>query len=348
MSKLRPAAFGKLHPMSPNRTVTVYGAYGHTGRFVVAELLSRGCTPILAGRSADRLEALAAEHPELEARPATVGSPVELDDALAGAVAVVNCAGPFAATAAPVIDAALRARIPYLDVAAEIEANLDTFTNYGDRARQAGLVVIPAMAFYGGLGDLLATAAMGDWPAADEVSIAYGLSSWAPTGGTRASGQVSRKRRGGRRVIYTNGEMQYRTDDAPLAEWDFPPPLGRQQTVAEFTMADSVTIPWHLATPEIRSYMSLAAVRDVTDPDLPPPSRESAQTFVVDVVVRRAGADRRAAVEGRDIYAISAPLVVEATERVLDGQVHRTGVLTAGEAFDAEDFLAALPVARIT
>jgi NAD(P)-dependent dehydrogenase (short-subunit alcohol dehydrogenase family) len=286
MSKARPPAFGKLHLMSPNRTVTVYGAYGHTGRFVVAELLSRGWTPILAGRSTDRLEALGAEYPELEARPAGVESPVKLDTALAGAAAVLNCAGPFATTAAPVIDAALRARIFYLDLAAEIEANLDTFVNYGDPVREAGLVVIPAMAFYGGLGDLLATAAMDDWEAADEVCIAYGLSSWAPTGGMRASGRVSRERRGGRRVVFTNGEMQYRTDDAPLAEWDFPPLLGRQQVVAEFTMADSVTILRHLDTPEIRSYMSCAAVKDVTDPDLPPPSRESSQTFVVDVVVR--------------------------------------------------------------
>jgi NAD(P)-dependent dehydrogenase (short-subunit alcohol dehydrogenase family) len=346
MSKIRPSAFGKLRRMRANRTVTVYGAYGHTGRFVVAELLGRGLTPILAGRSADRLETLAAEHRELEARTAGVESPVELDDALAGADAVVNCAGPFAATAGPVIDAALRARIPYLDVAAEIEANVDTFADYDDHARDAGLVVIPAMAFFGGLADLLATAAMGDWPAADEVSIAYGLSSWAPTDGTRASGRVSRKRRGGRRVVYTNGKLQYRTDDAPLTDWDFPPPLGHQRVVAEYTMADSVTIPRHLVTPEIRSYMSVAAAKDVTDPDLPPPSRQSSQAFVVDVVVRRGGAERRAAVEGRDIYAISAPLVAEATDRVLVGSVDKAGVLTAGEAFDPEDFLAALPLTR--
>ena len=42
---------------------------------------------------------------------------------------------------------------------------------------------MPAMAFFGGLGDLLATAAMGDWTEADEVHVAYGLSSWHPTRG---------------------------------------------------------------------------------------------------------------------------------------------------------------------
>ncbi len=77
-------------------------------------------------------------------------------------------------------------------MAAEIEANLDTFTDSADRARAAGAVIVPAMAFYGGLGDLLATAAMGDWTVADEANIAYGLSSWHPTSGTRTAGTVSR------------------------------------------------------------------------------------------------------------------------------------------------------------
>jgi NAD(P)-dependent dehydrogenase (short-subunit alcohol dehydrogenase family) len=345
MSKASTAGVGQAAPM--NRNVTVYGAYGHTGRFVVDELLARGLTPMLAGRSPEQLHALGDEHPDLEIRVAEVDSPGALDEALAGAAAVINCAGPFASTAGPVVEAALRARIPYLDIAAEIEANLDTFAHYADPARDAGVVVLPAMAFYGGLGDLLATAAMGDWPDAEEVSIAYGLSSWAPTAGTRASGRVSRARRGDRRVVYTHGGLAYRTDELPPpTEWDFPPPLGRQPVVAEFTMADSVTIPRHLVTPEIRSYMTVAAVDDVTDPELPPPGRDSAQTFLVDVVVRRGTAERRAAVAGRDIYGISAPLVVEATKRVLDGRVSGTGALTPGEAFDPDDFLAALPVTR--
>jgi hypothetical protein len=64
------------------------------------------------------------------------------------------------------------------------------------------------------------------------------------------------------------------------------------------------------------------------------------------VVVRRGGDERRAAAAGRDIYAVSATLAVEATERVLAGPLDKVGVLTAGEAFDAEDFLAALPINR--
>ena len=275
--------------MGSSHTVAVFGAYGHAGRFVVAELRDRGFVPTLSGRDAEKLRALGAGA-GLDTRPASVDDPASLDRALAGAAAIINCAGPFAATAAPVIEAALRAEIPYVDVAAEIEANVDTFTHFADRARAADVVVVPAMAFYGGLADLLATAAMGDWTAADEVHIAYGLSNWYPTAGTRAASTVSRQRRNGRRVRYTNGRLEYHDDDLSTLQWTFPAPMGTRAVLGEFSMADVVTIPSHLSIPEVHTYMTVEAARDVSAPDTPAPAAvdergRSSQTFLVDVVV---------------------------------------------------------------
>ncbi|MFF1477167.1 saccharopine dehydrogenase family protein [Streptomyces sp. NPDC058301] len=333
--------------METAHVVTVFGAYGHTGRFVVAELLARGFVPVLAGRDAGKLRALAASHPGVDVRPATVDDPASLDAALAGADAVINCAGPFATTAAPVIEAALRAAIPYVDVAAEIEANVDTFAHFADRARDAGTVVLPAMAFFGGLGDLMVTAAMGDWTAADEAHVAYGLSSWHPTAGTRDAGAVSGERRQGRRVRYSQGRLEYHQDALPTLKWAFPDPLGAREVIGEFTMADVVTVPSHLAIPEVRTYMTVEAAGDLAAPETPAPtaadeSGRSDQTFLVDVVVRSGGAERRAVVTGQDIYAVSAPLAVEAVHRVLTGRTRTAGVASAGALFDAPDFLRSL------
>jgi NAD(P)-dependent dehydrogenase (short-subunit alcohol dehydrogenase family) len=339
--------------LAANQTVTVYGTSGHTGRFVVSELRSRGWTPILSGRDAAKLNAIGAAHPGLEMRPASVDDPASLDRALVGAAAVINCAGPFARTAGPVIEAALRAQIPYLDVAAEIEANVDTFEQYAERARGAGIVIVPAMAFYGGLGDLLATAAMGDWKTADEICIAYALSSWKPTLGTRAATQVSKQRRGGRRIVFSNGRLELRTDPAPTEDWTFPAPIGTQAVVGEFTMADSVTIPRHLRASEIRTYMTLAPLQDLSDPDLSPPpaideSGRSSQTFLVEVVARSGNDERRAVASGRDIYAVTAPLVVEAMERVVRTLAGKSGIFAAGEIFEARDFLKSLCPAHLS
>ncbi|MEU8377751.1 saccharopine dehydrogenase NADP-binding domain-containing protein [Streptosporangium sp. NPDC048865] len=333
--------------MESKQTVAVFGAYGHTGRFVVAELQAREFLPILVGRDPGKLKALAASHPGLDARQASVDDPASLDSALAGAMAVINCAGPFATTAAPVIEAVLRAGIPYVDVAAEIEANADTFADFADRARAAEAVIVPAMAFYGGLGDLLATAAMGDWTAADEAHVAYGLSSWHPTDGTRAAGAVSRQRRNGRHVRYRKGRLEYHGEDLPTLNWSFPDPLGTRAVIGEFTMADVVTIPSHLPIPDVRTYMAVEAAMDVSTPDTPAPAAvdghgRSAQTFLVDVVLRSGVAERRAVARGQDIYAVTAPLAVEAVRRILAGRTRTVGVASAGEIFDAPDFLRAL------
>jgi len=305
--------------------IAVPGARGHTGSFVIAELERRGITPIPCDRATD------------------------LDLAFRDADAVINCAGPFAATAAPTIEAAIRAGIPYLDVTAEIEVVTDTFASYAE----ADIPVVPAAAFYGGLGDLLATAAMGDWTAADHLSIAYALSSWRPTPGTRATGRVSAQRRNGRRIAYSGNRLQIREGDAPRTAWTFPAPIGTRPVVGEVTMADSATIPTHLDIPEIATYMTSNALDDLqaADPSGPVAADErgrSAQTFVVEVVARSGGAEHRSVVSGRDIYAVTAPLVVEAASRVLAGTGDAVGVASAGARFDAEDFLSALSPEHLT
>jgi hypothetical protein len=112
-------------------------------------------------------------------------------------------------------------------------------------------------------------------------------------------------------------------------------------------MTDVVTIPSHLAVPEVRTYMTVEAARDLASADTPAPEPVDAlgrsdQTFVVDVVVRAGGVERRATARGQDIYAVTAPLVVEAVQRILAGQTLTSGVASAGAMFDAADFLRAL------
>jgi hypothetical protein len=333
--------------MIQNRIVTVFGAYGHTGRFVVRELLKRGFTPILSGRDASKLKEAGNAHPGSEVRVASVGDPASLDRALFGAAAVINCAGPFVDTAVPVIDAALRASIHYLDVAAEQAAVLAVFERFASAARGAGVVVAPAMAFYGGLGDLLATAAMGEWDGADEICLATALDSWKPTRGTRVTGE----RNPGRHFIFSNNRLE-RADPPPARKWSFPPPFG-QQDVVGLSLAETITISRHLQTPEIRVYINLAPITDIRDPNTPAPtaadeSGRSSQIFVMEGIARRGSVERRAVVRGRDIYAISAPIVVEATHRVVSGLAKKTGVVAAGEAFAAQDFLTSLSPSHLS
>lgn len=323
-------------------SVTVYGAYGHTGRFVVEELRKRGLVPILSGRDPEKLAELAIAYPGCWVIPASIDDAASLDAALEGASAVINCAGPFLDSATALIEAALRAKTHYLDVTAEQQAAINAFDQFGRRAKEAGIAVVPAVAFYGGLADLLATAAMGDWSEADEINIAIALDSWEPTRGTRLTGE----RNTFRRRVLSNSELVELADPPPHRDWDFCEPFGTQEVVA-LPLSEIITISSHLRVAEIQSWINLTPLQDLRDPNTPEPtaadeSGRSAQLFMMDVTVRKGRDQRRATASGRDIYAFTAPLVVEATARILDGRRKRNGVVAAGEIFDAEDFLRSL------
>jgi NAD(P)-dependent dehydrogenase (short-subunit alcohol dehydrogenase family) len=328
-----------------DRPVLLYGAYGHTGRFIVTELLEHGFTPILAGRNAEQLAALSLQHGGLPVAVAEVGDAEALDRAIAGASAVINAAGPFAITATPLIEAAQRSARPYLDIAAEPDIVATTIERHAESSRAAGIPLVPAAAFYGGLGDLLATAVMGDWPRADSLTLAFALSSWKPTRGTRDTIELAERRRAGGRLVRTASGLQLRHDSAPVTEWRFPPPVGTQQVVTEFITGDSVTIPRHLHVDTIHELMTVKPLLDLNDTDhAPPPAVDdrgrSAQTFMIEAVVQAGDQQRRGVIRGQDIYAVSAPLVVRSLMRVLSDP--RPGISSVGQLGDARQLLGSL------
>lgn len=331
----------------PGRSITVYGATGHTGRFVVAELLARGWTPILSGRDSEGLRRLGMAFPGLDQRVAAIEDAPALDRALDGAAAVINAAGPFMDTAAPLVDAALRAGVHYLDTAAEQAATLATFERSGE-ARAAGVVLMPAMAFYGGFADLLATAALGDWPGADRIDVGVALDSWHPTRGTRITGE----RNTAPRSVVSDGRLVPQPLPPGAREWEFPAPFGAQQMLA-LPLSEMIVIQRHLPVREIRSWMNSEPLKDLRDPQTPAPIAadergRSAQRFVLEVVLQRDGRRRRALAEGRDIYAVSAPLIVEAATRLVLQSTSEGGAFAPGQRFDAGDFVRALAPEHFT
>jgi len=113
------------------------------------------------------------------------------------------------------------------------------------------------------------------------------------------------------------------------------------------SLGETVLLSQHVAVPDIRAGINRRSLYDLADPDVPrrAPGQDgtpASQEFVIDVVVTRGPGTRRASVRGNDIYGITAPIVVEAAVRLLGGLPG--GVFAAGAAFDAGDFLDALPV----
>ena len=323
--------------------VVVYGAAGHTGRFVVDELVRRGVVPVAAGRDAARLAAVP-QHASLPQRVAGIDDPDRLRETFgeAGASVVLNCAGPYLDTALPVARAAVASGAHYLDLAAEQGAVTDVYRELDAPARETGVTLVPAMAFFGGLADLLVTTVLDGDEDADEVEVAIGLDHWWPTSGTRATGA----RNTATRLVIRGGRLVPLPESEQAGTWAYPPPFG-EQPVVPVPFSEVVTLDRHLAVRELRSYLNTASLEELRDLSTPPPAGSDAlgrseQRFVVDVVVRRGSQERRIDASGRDIYAVSAPIVVEAALRLADGRHHGPGALAPGQAFDAADLLSAL------
>ncbi len=97
----------------------LYGANGYTARLIIDRAASFGLTPVLAGRSEEKLRSLAEKH-GLGYRVANLDNTAELDKVLLDMPVVLNCAGPFSKTAALMERACLRTGTHYLDITGEV------------------------------------------------------------------------------------------------------------------------------------------------------------------------------------------------------------------------------------
>jgi hypothetical protein len=324
---------------STTQFIAVYGATGHTGQFVVREAQRRGFPVVAVGRDAARLEEMFPTG--VDRRVAVLDDPVSLEQAFAGCAVVINCAGPFLDTAAPVARAALRAGCHCIDVTAEQASALASFADFDAPARAAGRVVIPAAGFYGGLADLLASALASPGPI-DEITVAVGLDRWWPTAGTRKTGE----RNNVPRVVLKDGQLTPLTPTADVPDWAFSAPLGSQAMV-ELPFSEIITLAHHLKAGSIRSLINRSALGDIRDAKTPPPtavddSGRSAQFFELTVQLVQDGVSRTASARGQDIYAVTAPIVIEAALRLLSPSYQRSGALALAEAVDPVELLRAL------
>ncbi|HEX6736973.1 MAG TPA: saccharopine dehydrogenase NADP-binding domain-containing protein [Vicinamibacteria bacterium] len=157
----------------------MYGANGYTGELVARTAVQHGQRPLLAGRSAPAVAALAAEL-GLEHRAFALDSPAAVDAGLEGMAAVLHCAGPFSRTARPMAEACLRRRVHYLDVTGEI-AVFESLAARDAEARAAGVVVLPGAGFDVVPSDCLAAHLKRRLPSATHLVLAF-----------RSSGGLSR------------------------------------------------------------------------------------------------------------------------------------------------------------
>ncbi len=180
----------------------IYGAYGYTGELIAREAQRRGQQPVLAGRNAGKTQALAQDM-GLPSRAFGLDDVEQAAQQIRALRLVLNCAGPFSATAAPLMEACLRAGVHYLDITGEISV-FELAQSWHSRALEAGVVLCPGVGFDVIPTDCLAATLKAALPDATHLALGFDTRSGLSPGTTRTAveglAQNGRVRQDGRIV----------------------------------------------------------------------------------------------------------------------------------------------------
>jgi short subunit dehydrogenase-like uncharacterized protein len=170
--------------------IVLFGATGYTGRLTAEAMVARGLSPVLAGRTKDRLEQLAAElGGELETATADISEPRSVSELVESAGVLVTTVGPFARYGSPAAAAAATHGVHYLDSTGEPAFIRKVFEVYDEPARKSGAGMLTAFGWDyvpGALAGGVALREAGD--RAVRVDLGYFLTGRnRPSGGTAAT-----------------------------------------------------------------------------------------------------------------------------------------------------------------
>jgi short subunit dehydrogenase-like uncharacterized protein len=152
-------------------TYLIYGANGYTGRLIARQAVVRGHRPILAGRSEEPVRTLAREL-GLEHRIFDLQDANRVRQGLQGALAVLHCAGPFARTAHPMVEACLEEHIHYLDITGEISV-FEMLAGREPEAVAANIFLLPGVGFDVVPSDCLAAHLKRRLPSATHLTLGF-------------------------------------------------------------------------------------------------------------------------------------------------------------------------------
>lgn len=149
----------------------LYGSTGFVGRAIARNAVRSDLQPILAGRNAKKVRALADEL-GLEHRIFGLDDVTALDAALKEVSTVLHCAGPFIHTFKPMIDSCLRTKTHYLDLTGEIRVYESLAARHLEATEQE-VMILPGVGFDIVPTDCLALHLKQRLPSATHLTLAF-------------------------------------------------------------------------------------------------------------------------------------------------------------------------------
>ena len=322
-------------------SILIYGAAGYTGSMVARQAKGAGLDILLGGRDETKLAALANELGVACRIFQAKGDAAT--QALSGVRVLLNCAGPFALTAEPLMRACIAAAVHYLDITAEIGV-YQLAERLGPEASRAGVMLLPGVGWDVVPTDCLAMqlAARVDKPTS--LRIALQVAGSMSRGSAISAGEIVAAG-----VLARQAGQLVPTPDAQPRSFDF----GQGAVAcAPLSFGDLVTA-WHsTGIPNIEMFVNVTGgafpVSNLASmPDGPSAQERATQPAraVVEVTADD-GTIRAAVIETVNGYTYTPLAAVEAARHVVEGNF-RSGFQTPARVF-GPCFAEAIPGTRVT
>jgi short subunit dehydrogenase-like uncharacterized protein len=335
----------------------IYGANGYTGELIAKKAKERGETPILAGRSEEKLKPLA-EKLGLPLRAFDLSAPD-----LSGVDLVLHCAGPFSATSRPMVDACLANKAHYLDITGEAMV-FEAVLARDAEAKERGVVLLPGVGFDVVPSDCLAAMLKEKLPAATRLELAFAPLGRSSPGTLKTSIEALPKgglvRRAGKLVRVKAAHAVREVAFADKTRTCMSIPWGDVVTAWRSTAIPDVTVYMAagpgmirsaklsrftaplLAMPAVQEWMKARIERSVRGPDDAARAKSSVQLWGR---VQAGSSAVSLTMTVPDGYSLTADAALECALRVRKGGV-APGAWTPSLAFGAR-FVAELPGVQV-
>jgi short subunit dehydrogenase-like uncharacterized protein len=312
--------------------VMIYGATGYTGGLMCKRAKQTGLDFVLAGRT-DSLVQSAAAKLDVPYRVFNVSGSELLNSSLDGISVLLNCAGPFARTAKPLIEACLRTGVHYLDTSAELGTYL-LAEKYDSQAKAANVMLMPGCGGSVAIFGCLVARALENLDNVQQVHLALHVSGPMSRGSAITAMESSNAQSMQRLDGYLTAQ-----DAAGTALFDFGDGRG---AVGCFpvTLPDIVTIHKSFGVSNIRTFANASGTAfpdgDLAAlPDGPTTEERDANPYHAAIAVTLAdGSVHRSVLRLVNGYTLIAKASVEAARRVAAGDC-LSGFQTSATVFGA-------------
>jgi len=336
----------------------IYGAYGYTGKLIAQEAKNRGHSPLLAGRSAEKLVPVA-ENFNLDYKILDLKDNENLVKILKKVDLVFHAAGPYKYTSEPMVKACLKTKTNYVDITGEVQVFEQNF-KYDKKAIEEKVSIISGVGF-----DVVPTDCLAKYVSdklSNPISLDLGITAMSnPSPGTLKTmleyfhtGQLIRR----------DGELiRLKKDNIRKIRFS-----DKERLVRPVTWGDLATAYRTTRIPNITTYMPLPKkfpnllqsigvsakdmneneeskkkVKEWIEKNIHGPDqvkRETYRCYLWAQVTNNKGENAQAWVETMESYRFTAVAGVRCVEKLLE--LEPIGVLTPALAFGA-DFLLEIP-----